>query len=190
MHVAIESRIGLDEPSADSGFVTWLNASAYEEDEDGQSTVKIASARFALIHVDAAEGELFDALDADSGDLERLYHLYFEEGGTFKEEFAHGFGCDLMHFDHVTVESTWDGKGVELAVVRRLLDAFGQGCEVVVMPYREPQEALWQSLGFAVTEKASGNDWGHMHMLQAFKQPLICGPADDGSFRVVPNDCE
>ncbi|MEO5726490.1 MAG: hypothetical protein ABI134_33820, partial [Byssovorax sp.] len=60
-------------------------------------------------------------LDAESGDLEALYSLYFdEEEDWFKDEFGSAPGVDLGYIQELTIDPAWQGRNIELAVVQRL----------------------------------------------------------------------
>ncbi|MBI2392814.1 MAG: hypothetical protein HYV09_24730 [Deltaproteobacteria bacterium] len=174
----------LDEPDADGGLISWLDIEIVEsgarEDE-----ASVGRGRAAIIHAAVAGDELCDAMDADSGELEALYSVYFD-GEWLKDEFAEGFGHDLLYVSELELAPVWRGRNIELAVVRRLCDTVGSACALVVVPYaNEAEAAHWRAMGF---EKTSGAK-GLMHLRQAFEQPRVVRDGyDDERFRVEPVD--
>ena len=140
----------------------------------------VGRARAAIIHASIAGGGLYDAMDADSGELEALYSVYFD-GNYFKEQFSEGVGSDLLYVSDVELIPGVRGRNIELAVVRRLCDTLGTGSELVVVPYGDEREAAsWGSMGFTKTEGASGL----MHLSQAFVPPRIARRDGEDRFRV------
>jgi len=67
-------------PDGDTGFVTWLDVVIHGDpaNEDALADL-IGRMRAAIIHVGMAGSDLFTALDADSGELEALYEVFFDE---------------------------------------------------------------------------------------------------------------
>jgi hypothetical protein len=41
---------------------------------------------------------------------------------------------------HIDPKPGWEGRNIELALVRRLCDTIGEGCELAVMPYESESE--------------------------------------------------
>jgi hypothetical protein len=187
MRAVIETQVVLDEPSADQGLVTWFEVRILEGFE-GADDAAIGRARVARVHVGQAldVGEsLLDVLDADSGELEAIYHVFFDEGG-FRDEFVQGAGSDLLYVSEVRLEPGWEGRNIDLALVRRLCDTLGQGCEVAVIPCRSSTDGeRWQRLGFAVA--GSAKEAGYLY-LPLGSRPARVAPNDDlSSYRVVAN---
>jgi hypothetical protein len=96
IRLSLSTRIALEEPSTEGGFITWFDVLIHrdapvvddggaggEDLEEGDEKVEqIGRVRLAIVHVGAlfeSDDSLYDVLDADSGDLEALYHLYFDE---------------------------------------------------------------------------------------------------------------
>jgi hypothetical protein len=184
----IEAELILEEPSADRGLVTWFDARVLEgHDDDGDDRV-VARARVARIHVGQAAdlGEsLHDVLDADSGDLEALYGVFFE-GDWFAEQFSEGAGSDLLYVSEVTVDPGREGRNIELALVRRLCDTLGQGCEVAALPYEsEAETERWQRLGFSIT--TPGQPAGYLHLPLGVRQARVVPDEDLSSYKIVAN---
>jgi hypothetical protein len=93
-----------------------------------------------------------------------------------------------MYLDEIMIDPAWTGANVELAVVRRLADTLGAGCELAVMSYQRPEEALhWGRMGFTVTRPPPEGGWGYMHLALAFRHPRIADPDYEERFRVIPN---
>lgn len=168
----------LDEPDADGGFISWLDIEILERDaNDGELVV--GKARAAIIHAAVAGRGLYDAMDADSGELEALYSVYFDDG-YFKEQFAEGVGSDLLYVSDIELAPAYRGKNIELALVRRLCDTLGSGSELVVVPYGDEAEAAhWRAIGFRKTRGAPGL----MHLNQAFVHPRVVRDDRDDRFR-------
>jgi hypothetical protein len=185
MELRIATSTTLHRPNADAGFVTWLDVQIIDDPEDDDAAeVPIGRIRAAIIHVGEAGSELYDALDADSGELEALYDVFFEEN-WFKEEFFHGLGPDMLYISDTEVAPGWKERNVDLAAVRRLCDTLGHGCELAVMEVEDRKEAeRWIRMGFE--RSPTPEEWGLYHMRFAFTQPLV-EDDDDGSFKVVPN---
>jgi hypothetical protein len=187
MYAQISAEVRLGEPDADAGLVTWFDILILEPDEHGTNT-PIGEAHAALVHVGEAleVGEdLWCALDADSGSLEALYSVYFDKDG-FREEFAAGKGSDLLFIEDIEVKTPYDGRNIELALVRRLCDTVGVGCELAVIEAAsEVEAACWQRMGFELTQL--GSTKGFMHLNLSRRRPRIVETDDRGAYRVVPN---
>jgi hypothetical protein len=187
MYAQISAEVRLWEPDADAGLVTWFEILIVEPDEHGTNT-PVGEARAALVHVGQALDlgeDLWCVLDADSGSLEALYSVYFDKDG-FREEFAAGKGSDLLFIEDIEIKAPYEGRNVGLALVRRLCDTVGEGCELAVIEATNPAEAArWLRMGFELTEV--GSTKGFMHLNLSRRQPRIVETDDRGSYRVVPN---
>ncbi len=185
MKAIVEAELSLGEPSADQGLVTWFRVRVVEE-LDGEDGAVAARARVARVHVGMAAdvGErLHDVLDADSAELEALYSVFFDED-WFRQQFTEGAGSDLLYVSEVEVEPRWEESNVELALVRRLCDTLGQGCDMAVLRAASGADVnRWQRLGF--TGDADGN--GFLHLPLGYRQARVVPGQDERSFRVVPN---
>lgn len=96
LRVFVETELSLGEPSVDQGLVTWFDVRVTAG--EGADSAVIANARVARIHGGEASnlGEpLYPVLDADSGELEALYDVFFEED-WFRDQFTTGAGSDLL----------------------------------------------------------------------------------------------
>lgn len=175
MKLSVTSDIALD-ASDDRRFVTWFDVVAH------QGPVRSGHARFAVLHVGEASGghgDLWRALR--SADLERLHDPYFHQG-WYRDEFAEGAGIDLLFFERIAVE-TAPTKNVDLAIVRRVSDTLGSGCQLVVMPYASALEAArWGQLGFEVSTPGRASGLLHLKMGQSHPE-VAC--VTDGAFEVV-----
>ena len=191
LRLLASTRISVDEPTADGGFVTWFDirihripegddddgsggAGMEEGDEEGE---QIGRAEFAIVHVGAvleSDDSVYDVLDADSGDLEALYHLYFDDNQDwFKDEFACAPGVDLGYLRDLTMEPAWQGRNIEFAVIQRLCDTIAAGCKVLVMPVSSPEEVKrWEPMGFEVPA-SEGTDPGHIHLNNELAHPRV-----------------
>ncbi len=185
MRLKISTEIPLSEPDADCGLVTWLNVVVVAIHEDPEPEPEIGRVKAAIIHVGCANGDLFFALDADSGELEQLYQVYFD-GDWFKEELYHGVGHDMLYVSEVEIDPAYRDRNIELAVVRRLCDTLGSGCELAVI-YAEDEASSehWKHMGFELS--MAGETTGLMHLAQAFRNPRVDDPNGEGHFKVLPN---
>ncbi len=177
MKLTITSDIGLEGPEK-SGYITWLDVRVSE----GKET--FAHARVALVHVgeisDAA-GDIYPALRGTA--LEAVHDVYFNQG-WYSEEFAEGAGIDLLYVESVCVDESWRGKNLDLAIVRRLCDTLGSGCQLAVMPYASALTAAsWSRLGFTVS--TPGRPSGLMHMKLGYRHARVEATAN-GAFEVHP----
>jgi hypothetical protein len=161
----------------DRRFVTWFDVVAHH------GPIRSGEARFALLHVGevaGGHGDLWRALRA--GGLEHLHDAYFHQG-WYREEFAEGAGIDLLFVERVAVE-TDPKRNLELAIVRRLSETIGSGCQLVVMPYASPLEAAhWGQLGFEIS--TPGRARGLLHMKMGQSHPELVDVKGDGAFEVV-----
>jgi len=191
MRIRVSAEIPLGRPDVDFGLVTWLHIAILDEDDSGPIEKPIGQARAALVHVGKAldnEESLHDVLDADSGDLEALYSIYFDKKTDwFKPELAEGMGRDLLYIDEVHVEPAFEGRNIELAVVRSLADTLGQGCELVVVPVDSDQdEEYWSHLGFEMSTPGE-KEHGYMHLSLAYRSSFVDDEENPGNFKVRPN---
>ncbi|MCW5817244.1 MAG: hypothetical protein KIT84_39975 [Labilithrix sp.] len=176
MKLSISSDIDLD---GKGGYVTWLDVRV----SDGMKE-EIASARIALVHVgeiaDAA-GEIWPALHGTR--LEPLHDAYFNQG-WYKDDFADGAGIDLLYIDHITIDDAYRGKNIDLALVRRLCDTIGSGCQLAVVAYGAAhQAARWGKLGFEVS--TPGRTTGLMHMKLGYRHASVIDATGSGDYQVV-----
>ena len=110
--------------------------------------------------------------------------VYFDKDG-FREEFAAGKGSDLLFIEDVEVKTPYEGRNIELSLVRRLCDTVGVGCELAVIEVAtEAEAARWQRMGFELTQ--AGSTKGFMHLNLSRRRPRIV-ETDDRAYRVVPN---
>lgn len=92
LRVIVETQLSLGEPNVDQGLVTWFEVRVVAG--HGDENVEIGQARVARIRVGEASnlGEpLYQVLDADSGELEALYDVFFEDD-WFRDRFTMGAG--------------------------------------------------------------------------------------------------
>jgi hypothetical protein len=206
LHLSVSTRIAVDEPSTDGGFITWFDILIHRDapvEMDDERVEQIGRARLAIVHVGAlfeSDDSLYDVLDADSGDLEALYHLYFdEEQDWFKDELGCAAGVDLGYLQALTLDPAWQGRNIELAVVQRLNATIAAGCKVLVIPVSSPDErARWEQIGF----EASGLEGGepdHVHLNNATTHPRVVpaehprsipAPHEEDRFKVLSDEDE
>jgi hypothetical protein len=177
MKLTITSDIGLEGPEK-SGYITWLDVRVSE----GPETV--AHARVALVHVGEISDAAGDVWPAVAGTpLEAVHDVYFNQG-WYSEEFADGAGIDLLYVESVSVDESWRGRNLDLAIVRRLCDTLGSGCQLAVMPYRSAMTAAsWSRLGFNIS--TPGRPSGLMHMKLGYRHARI-EATNTGDFEVLP----
>jgi hypothetical protein len=181
MKLSVTTDIDLEGPQK-SGYVTWLDVKV------GDGARAYGTARLALVHVgeiaDAA-GEVWPALHGTR--LESLHDVYFSHG-WYKDEYADGAGIDLIFIDHVTVDEHHRGKNLDLAIVRRLCDTLGSGCQLAVVAYPDAERAArWAKLGFAIS--TPGRTSGLMHLKLGYRHVRVVDATGAGDYEVIsPTD--
>jgi len=180
MKLSISADIQLDCADSARSYVTWLDVRI----GDGAGRT-YGTARVALVHVGEiadAHGDMGTALHGTP--LEPLASTYFSQG-WYKDEFADGAGIDLLYVESVEMDDSQRGKNLDLAMVRRLSDTLGSGCQLVVMPYRDPITAAhWGRLGFSLTKP--GRPSGLMHMKLGYRHAQVVDQTGSGDFEVLP----
>lgn len=177
MKLSVTTDIDLEGPQK-SGYVTWLDVAL----NDGGRVC--GTARVALVHVgeiaDAA-GEIWPALHGTR--LEAVHDVYFAQG-WYKDDYADGAGIDLLYIEHITLDEDQRGKNLDLALVRRLCDTLGSGCQLAVVPYVDATRAShWSRLGFAIS--TPGRTSGLMHMKLGYRHAQVVDATGSGDFEVV-----
>ena len=178
MKLSISSDIELDGDKG--GYVTWLDVRV------GDGAKSFGTARIALVHVgeiaDAA-GEIWPALQGTK--LEPLHDTYFSQG-WYNDDYADGAGIDLLFIEHITIDAEHQGKNLDLALVRRLCDTIGSGCQLAVVGYTDPLKAArWGKLGFQVS--TPGKSVGTMHMKLGYRHANVVDATGSGHFEVIGN---
>ena len=217
IRLSVSTCIDVEEPSADAGFITWFDILIHRyppADGDGgrggddfevddKKVEQVGRAKVAIVHVGAVvdRGDsLHDALDADSGALEALYHLYFDlEQGWFKDEFGGAAGVDLGYIQELTIKPAWQGRNIELAVVQRLNTTIAAGCKVLVISVSSREEIeRWEPMGFEVSGAEDGEP-RHVHLNNETTHPRVVPvehPRDfpeaheEDRFKVITGDVE
>jgi hypothetical protein len=177
MKLSITTELDLEGPQK-SGYVTWLDVRV----SDGKTTY--GTARIGLVHVgeiaDAA-GEIWPALHGTR--LEAIHDVYFSQG-WYKDDYADGAGIDLLFIDHITIDEDHRGKNIDLALVRRLCDTLGSGCQLAVVAYGDAERAAhWGRLGFAIS--TPGRTTGLMHMKLGYRHAQVVDSTGTGNYEVV-----
>jgi len=191
MRLHVYAEIPLSEPNVDCGLITWFNIDILNDDDDNDDEPKsklVGRTRAARIHAshafDSAE-PLWEALDADSGEMEELYDVFFEDD-WLKDEFYDGAGADLIYVSEIDIEPAYEQRNIDLAVVRRLCDTLGQGAALAVIPYTSPQEiAHWERLGCEVATPGAGE--GYVCLRLTNRTARVDDPDKRGHFKVLPN---
>jgi hypothetical protein len=175
----LQTTILLDDPSSDDGFVTWLEADVIDDHPHAEHATKVGHAQVAVVHVGMivdAGRSVHDVLDADSGELAVLYETYFEDGWLRGDLTAGGRGSDLLYVSELDVETSYVGRNVDVAVVRRLCDTLGAGCGLAVMPRVAHDDVeRWLAAGFKVTRPVRHVDPGYLHWNTSIKPPIETG---------------
>ncbi|MBS2014929.1 MAG: hypothetical protein JST00_18710 [Deltaproteobacteria bacterium] len=175
MKLAIRADMDLEQTS----FVTWLDVDV--KDASGAT----GRAKIAIVHVGEITDALGDVLPALRGtSLEALASVYFTEG-WYREAFADGAGIDLVFFERIEMTEDQRARNIDLALVRRICDTLGSGCQLAVMPYGDPMGAAhWARLGFALT--TPGRARGLMHMKLGYRHAAVVDATGRGDFEVLP----
>lgn len=177
MKLSVTTDIDLEGPQK-SGYVTWLDVKV------GDGARAYGTARLALVHVgeiaDAA-GEVWPALHGTR--LEALHDVYFTHG-WYRDEYADGAGIDLLFIDHITIDEQHRGKNLDLALVRRLCDTLGSGCQLAVVAYPDAERAArWAKLGFAIS--TPGRTSGLMHLKLGYRHARVVDATGAGDYEVI-----
>ena len=179
MKLSISADIELDQPGKAS-YVTWLDVRV---GDSADQTYGVA--RVAIVHVGEiadAHGDLYPALRGTT--LEGLCDAYFHQG-WYKDDFADGAGIDLIYVESIAMDAGHQHRNLDLAMVRRLCDTLGSGCQLAVMPYRDALTAAhWARLGFALT--TPGRTTGLMHMQLGYRHAQVVDSTGSGDFEVLP----
>ncbi len=179
MKLSINADIELDQ-TGPASYVTWFDVRI---GDSPQQTYGVA--RVAIVHVGEiadAHGDLDPALRGTQ--LESLCDAYFAEG-WYKDDFADGAGIDLLYVESVEMDAAHQHRNLDLAMVRRLCDTLGSGCQLAVMPYRDALKAgHWGQLGFALT--TPGRSSGLMHMKLGYRHAQVVDTTGSGDFVVQP----
>jgi hypothetical protein len=190
LRINVSASIPLHEPGAAEGLITWFGVDVYYGEEENEEEL-IGEATVALVHVGEAANtgqDLLEALEADSAELEALYHTFFQDD-WIKDEFVDGSGTDLLYVADLEIAAACDGRNIDLAVVRRLCDTIGHGCGLTVIPYESKAEvAHWSRMGFVMSTPGESTGW--LHMTMGDRKARIAGPDGEGRFKVVPNVAE
>ena len=177
MKLSVTTDIDLEGPQK-TGYVTWLDVRV----SDGARAY--GTARVALVHVgeiaDAA-GEVWPALHGTR--LEPLHDVYFSQG-WYKDDYADGAGIDLLYIDRIDIDEPHRGKNLDLALVRRLCDTLGSGCQLAVVAYADANVAAhWARLGFAIS--TPGRPAGLMHMKLGYRHARVVDATGSGQYEVI-----
>lgn len=184
MKLSVTTDIDLEGPQK-SGYVTWLDVRV----TDSQGTRAYGTARLALVHVgeiaDAA-GEVWPALHGTR--LEALHDVYFAQG-WYKDDYADGAGIDLLFIEHITIDEEHQSKNLDLALVRRLCDTLGSGCQLAVVAYPSASSAAhWAQLGFSISTPGRTN--GLMHMKLGYRHAQVVDATGSGDYEVISSTDE
>jgi hypothetical protein len=115
--------------------------------------------------------------------LEQLHDIYFAHG-WYKDEYADGAGIDLLFIEHVTIDDAHCAKNLDFALVRRLCDTLGSGCQLAVVPYGAAERAAhWGRLGFAIS--TPGRTAGLMHLKLGYRHAQVVDATGSGDYEVV-----
>jgi hypothetical protein len=170
----------LTEPNVEAGFVSWLEIEIQSTRED--TAVAAGELHVAVIHLGEVmnrSASVYDVLDADSADLEALYGVFFE-GSALKPEHDSGTGSDLLYFARVDVASGWHQRGLDEAAVKRVIETWGSGCTVAVMPVTDEGEAVqWGRLGFVPVRDPRPGVIGYSALDLSLKHPRVREVEDD-----------
>ena len=177
MKLSVTTDIDLAGPHK-SGYVTWLDVKV---SDDARA---YGTARVALVHVgeitDAA-GEVWPALHGTR--LESLHDVYFAQG-WYKDDYADGAGIDLLYVEHITIDEEHQSKNLDLALVRRLCDTLGSGCQLAVVAYGDAERAAhWGRLGFAIS--TPGRTAGLMHMKLGDRHARVIDATGANDYEIV-----
>lgn len=181
MKLSISADIELVTPGTNGGYVTWLDVRL----GDGDRCCGIA--RAALVHVGEiadTHGDLWPALRGTR--LEALHDVYFQQG-WYRDEFADGAGIDLLFVESIELDESARNRNLDVALVNRLAETIGSGCQLVVMEYRTAMEAAhWAQLGFAIT--TGGRSAGFMHLKLGYRHATVVDASGANGFALLASN--
>jgi hypothetical protein len=154
--LTLQTEMPLAEPNEEFGFVTWLDVSVRQFDAPTRES--IGRARIALIQVADAMNrgaEIREVLAAAGDELFALHDVFFDDDEYLKPDYANGIGFNVMYFAEVELVSTWRGRRIEEALVRRVADTWGEGCAIAVVPVNDEEIERWLDIGFKSPDSAS-----------------------------------
>jgi hypothetical protein len=164
----IETQIPLSQPDADGGFVTWLDITVISHDLATDEDHEAGTARAAIVHVGAianSEESLADVLDADSGELEALYGVYFEDDWLRADIAEAGGGSDLLYLSTLELDKCSSPEAIAVSIIRRLCETLASGCGLAIVPYSENERIdHWLAAGFEITRPTRNEATGYLHL--------------------------
>lgn len=188
LRIDISTTLPLDEPDTDSGLIAWISVRIYDCDDEDLDEKEVGSAFAAIVYVGQAANvgaAIHEVLDADSGELEALGDVYFDDE-WIKDEFTDGIGNDLLYIADISLAPEYEHRNIEYAVVRRLCDTVGQSCGIAVLEYvSEAEINHWERIGFEVS--TPGESAGHLHLKIAALRARVADVDGSGRFRVLAN---
>lgn len=157
MYLLATTEIPMTDVSVDRGFITGYSieikfASLPEHFEaaglvvpDGTNDQGDAVAdggtavvdRLHLSLVDEEGHSLFDACDADSQEWEAVYSAFLAEDsdhGFFQDipETEECYQRDVLLIHDISLKPEYKGRGIEMAVARRIIETIGSWCDLIV----------------------------------------------------------
>jgi hypothetical protein len=166
----------LSEPDVDAGFVSRLDIELQTSSEGAIDGATVGQLHVAIIHIAEAMNQnesIYEVLDADSAELEALYHVFLEDA-SFNERYENGAGSDRIYFERVEIVFGWHGRGIEEAAIQRVIQTSGHGCAIAVMPVADVAEvARWARLGFVPARDPSPGVLGYSTRDLSLKHPRV-----------------
>lgn len=179
MFLTVETRIRLSDISVDGGYITghsirirlagfveqWKAAELTiprQDDGEGNPTDDGGTAVVDRLHVNLVEEHediLFEVCDADSATWNEVF------AGFLRDEDDNGLGfykdlpglqecCtkDILLIHDISTRPEYRGRGIEMAVARRIIDTLGAGCDLAVYHYGDHLNELevLKPLGFEI----------------------------------------
>lgn len=91
-----------------------------------------------------------------------------------------------MYVSELSLEPAWQGRNIEVALVHRICDTLGGGCELAVIDYAsEAKSQRWQRMGFTIT--TPGQETGYLHLPLAVRLARVVLDQNSASYRIVTN---
>lgn len=185
--LSLKTEMPLSEPSVDYGFLTTLDVSVRQF--DSASPDPIGQATVTVIHTADAMNRavrMEDVLDADSEEMAQLFEVFFDDDEYLQPEFQNGAGFNVLYFGEIELVPTWRARHIEEAIVRRVVDTWGEGCAIAVIPVEGAGDVeRWAALGFVVPGGHGAPAFVYLDL--SLKQPDVLPVDGDGHrFEVRP----
>ncbi|MDD5544371.1 MAG: hypothetical protein PHX83_14475 [Acidobacteriia bacterium] len=202
MRIDVGCEVLILEQATDGGLIThfgggifetrqWLNRHLRDEEDDPDDELKLGSFCASRLHVELcheAHADLAYTCDAESQIWLEVWECYLTSNGYKRAEIlADCCVQDVFLIEDIGLKRDFRGRGIELAVARRLIDTVGAGCGLAVyyVGDRDWEAPIYAPLGFKPTKLKYGNGLLHLNLTRTY--PMVRGiahPTDELMFEL------